>query len=254
MNALMLMVLALAPPGSTSSPTIQDLLTLTSKSVQHFWSEFTAVNCTETVVQEKLGNEGKVQYERDSTYDYLILMDLKGDDLSVEESRLLRKEDGKSTNLPLLLTSGFSTLELIFHPFYQGAFEYERLADDTIEGHRLLRIQYKHIHGQRSTSVVRLRGQDYPLDLTGTAWIDPDSGTIWKITAGLETPMPDLNLRTMSAEVTYSPQKFTPDDDPEWLPAEATVDVATARQEWRNIHKFTNYRKFSVKTETSVAK
>jgi len=254
MNALMLLLLAVTPAGSATTPSIQDLLSRTAKSVQRFWDQFSSVNCTETVVQEKLGNEGKVQYEHDSTYDYLILMNLQGDDISVEESRLLKKEGGKSGNLPLLLTSGFSTLELIFHPYYQGSFEYERLEDEVVDGHRLMRIRYRHVPGLRSTSVVRLRGQDYPLDLTGTAWIDPDNGAITKITAGLMSPMPDLNLRSLSAEVKYAPQEFPTASAPEWLPSEASVEVETARQHWRNIHKFTNYRRFSVKTETSVSR
>ncbi len=254
MNALMLLLLALGPSSSATTPSIQDLLSRTAKQVQRFWDQFSAVNCTETVVQEKLGENGKVQYEHDSTYDYLILMDLQGDDLSVEESRLLKKEGGKSSSLPLLLTSGFSTLELIFHPFYQGSFEYERLDDEVVDGRRMVRIRYRHIPGLRSTSVVRLRGQDYPLDLTGIAWIDPDSGAISKITAGLMNPMPDLNLKSLASEVKYAPQQFAADSGPEWLPTEASVEVETARQHWRNIHTFTNYRRFSVKTETSVSR
>ncbi len=254
MNAIMLLLLTLASPGTAAGSSVQDVLIRTAKSVQRFWNQFSSVNCTETVIQEKLGKEGKVQYQHDSTFDYLILMDLEGDDLSVEESRLLKKEEGKSSNLPLLLTSGFSTLELIFHPYYQGSFEYERLGDEIIDGRSLMKVRYRHIHGSKSTSVVRLRGQDYPLDLTGTAWIDPDSGAIQKITAELESPMPDLNLQVLSALVKYAPQQFATDSGPEWLPAEASVEVETARQHWRNIHKFSNYRRFSVKTETSVSR
>ncbi len=254
MNALMLFLLAFTFSNAAAAPSIQDMLALTAKSVQRFWSQFSSVNCTESVVQEKLGKEGKVQYQRDSSYDYLILMDLRGEDLTVEESRLLKKEEGKSSNLPLLLTSGFSTLQLIFHPYYQGSFEYKRLDDEIVEGRRLLRIEYRHVPGMRSTSAVRLRGQDYPLDLTGIAWIDPESGVIRKMTAALAQPMDDLNLRSLKAEVKYTPQQFVTDGDPAWLPAEASIDVETARQHWRNIHKFTNYRLFSVKTETSVSK
>ncbi len=254
MKALMLLMLALTPPGSETPSSVQGLLALTAKSVQRFWDQFSSVNCTETVIQEKLGKEGKVQYEHDATFDYLILMELQGEDLNVEESRLLKKEGGKSGNLPLLLTSGFSTLELVFHPYYQGSFEYERLDDETVDGRRMLRIKYRHVPGSRSTSAVRLRGQDYPLDLTGIAWIDPDTGAIAKMTSELEAPMLDLNLRSLTAEVRYAPQQFASDAQSEWLPVEASIEVETARQHWRNIHKFTDYRRFSVKTETSVSR
>ena len=254
MIALTMLMLVFTGSDATTAPSIQDVLARTAKSVERFWNQFSSVTCTESVTQEKLGKEGKVQYGHNLSYDYLIIMDLQSTDLSVEESRLLQKETGKSGNLPLLLTSGFSTLQLIFHPFYQGSFEYTRLEDEVVGGRRLLRIEYRHVPGTRSTAIARLRGRDYPLDLTGIAWIDPDSGVIQRITAGLEAPMDDLNLRLLKTEVKYAPQHLSADGAEEWLPAEASIDVETARQHWRNIHKFTNYRQFSVKTETSISK
>jgi hypothetical protein len=254
MNALSILALAITFSDAAAAPSIQDVLARSAKSVQRFWDQFASVTCTESVTQEKIGKEGKVQYEHNSSYDYLILMDLQSDDLTVEESRLLQKEAGKSSNLPLLLTSGFSTLQLIFHPFYQGNFEYKRLEDEIVDGQKLLRIEYRHLPGTRSTTVVRLRGQDYPLDLTGIAWIDPVSGVIRRITAGLEASMDDLNFRSLKTDVKYAPQRFSSDGAAEWLPAEASIDVETARQHWHNIHRFTNYRRFSVKTETSISR
>ncbi len=240
--------------AAATTPSIEEVLARTESSVQRFWNQLSSVNCTETVRQEKLGEAGKVQYAHDSIFDYLILMDLQGEEISVEESRILQKEAGKSSNLPLLLTTGFSTLQLVFHPFYQASFEFKLLGDESADGVRLLKIEFHHIHGMRSTSAVRLRGQNYPLDLEGTAWIDPDTGIVHKITATLEAPMEDLNLRSLRTDVTYAPQKFTTDSAVQWLPVEASIDVETTRQHWRNIHKFTNYRRFSVQTDTKVSK
>ena len=253
MTLLLMFLLGLAPgDSSVPSPPLKEVMALTTKSVERFWNQFSSVNCTENVTQEKLGKEGKVVYSHNSTFDYLIFMNLEGDDLSVEESRLMQKEKGKSSNFPLLLTSGFSTMLLVFHPYYQGSFEYRRLDDETVNGRRLLRVAFSHVHGTRSTSAVRLRGADYPLDLVGTAWIDPDTGVIEKIKAGLEAPVTDLNLREFNAEVEYAPQQFDA-GKPEWMPVAASIDVETAKQHWRNIHKFTNYRRFEVKSESSVA-
>jgi hypothetical protein len=252
--AMMIQMAMVFTHGATTTPSMQEVLARTGTSVQRFWNQLSSVNCTETVRQEKLGDAGKVQYAHDSIFDYLILMDLQGKEISVEESRILQKEAGKSSNLPLLLTTGFSTLQLVFHPYYQASFEFKQLGDETVNGVRLLEIEFHHIHGMRSTSAVRLRGQNYPLDLSGTAWIDPDTGIVHKITAGLEAPMEDLNLRSLRTEVTYAPQKFTTDNMAQWLPVEASIDVETTRQHWRNIHKFTNYRRFSVQTDTKVSK
>ena len=50
----------------------------------------------------------------------------------------------------------------------------------------------------RSTAVLLLRGREYPLDLEGLAWFDPQSGALTKISAGLETSMEDVGLRELS--------------------------------------------------------
>lgn len=253
MNALAMILLALGLSDAPPSPSLEDLLAHTAKSVERFWRQFSAVNCTELVTQEKIGKQGKAVYRRDSVFDYLILMNLNADDLSVEESRILQREAGKSTNLPLLMTSGFSTLLLVFHPYYQGSFEYQRLEDD-VSGHRLVRLSFRHVRGTRSTSALRLRDRDYPLDLEGTAWVDPDTWAIEKIEAHLASPLDDLNLRSLRSVVRYAPQNFQTGDEAEWLPVEASIDVETARQHWRNIHKFQSYRRFSVKSESVVSR
>jgi hypothetical protein len=252
--AMMMQLAMLFTHEAKATPSIQEVLVRTGKSVQRFWTQLSSVNCTETVRQEKLREAGKVQYARDSIFDYLILMDLQGEEISVEESRILQKEAGKPGNLPLLLTTGFSTLQLVFHPYYQASFEFKLLDDETVNGIRLLKIEFRHIHGMRSTAAVRLRGQNYPLDLSGTAWVDPDTGIVDRMAAGLEAPMEDLNLRSLRTEVIYAPQKFTTDNAAQWLPVEASIDVETTRQHWRNIHRFTDYRRFSVQTNTKVSK
>jgi hypothetical protein len=153
----------------------------------------------------------------------------------------------------LLMTSGFSTLLLVFHPYYQGSFEYQRLEDD-VAGRRLIRVSFRHVRGTRSTSALRLRGKDYPLDLEGTAWVHPDTWAIEKIEAHLASPLDDLNLRSLRTVVRYAPQHFQTAEDAQWLPVEASIDVETARQHWRNVHKFQNYRRFSVKSESVVSR
>ncbi len=243
-----------AAGGRAADPKLEDTLALASKTVEDFWRQFPSVTCTETVTQEKLGKQGKLEYKQQSIFDYLIFMNLEGNDLTVEESRLLQKTIGKSKNLPLLITSGFPTLLLVFHPYYQGNFRYQLDGDELVEGKRLLKVEFEHIPGTRSTSALRLRGRDYPLDLRGSAWIDPQTGAIEKMVAGLTSPMDDLNLKVLNVVVMYEPCKFPAASATEWLPATATIDVETARQHWHNIHSFSNYKRFSVNSESTVTK
>jgi hypothetical protein len=121
-----------------------------------------------------------------------------------------------------------------------------------LDGRLLHRIAFRHIKGTRSPSVLLLRERKYPLEWRGTAWIDPASGAIARIEAGLEEPMEDVGLLRLDAKVTYSDVRFASGRDDYWLPAGAVVEAETKRQLWRNTHLFTGYRRFDVETNVKT--
>jgi hypothetical protein len=229
---------------------LPELLDSVGKEVQVFWNHFSAVSCTERVQQTKLGEKGKVLALNESSFDYLIFLNLHGEDLSVEESRVEKGETKKKKKLPLLVTSGFPTLQLIFHPYYQGSFEYEFGGEEFQNGRKLIRIVFRHMAGTRSTSALHLRGRDFPLDFHGEAWVDVESNAITRITAGLLAPIEDLRLRALDSDVLYAPVRFP--DQTWWLPQTATIEVHTARQRWRNTHHFSDYKRFSIESESTI--
>lgn len=233
---------------------ITELVDRVGKTVEAFGTRFSEVSCTESVVQAKLDKGGKVLYQQESGFDYLILMNLQGEEPSLEESRVVQKQARTAASFPLLLTSGFPTLQLVFHPYYQGGFTYERLPDESVDGKGYVRIRFRHIRGTRSTSALRLRGTDLPLDLEGTAWVDPGSASILRINAGLESPLEDLGLQSLQTDVRYAITRFPGIENVYSLPVVATVEVETPRQRWRNTHRFSAYRHFSVRSESTVSK
>ncbi len=234
-------------------PSLKVILGQARRSVGEFWTQFKSVTCVEKVTQAKLGKEGKPEYIQKSTFDYLVLLNVDDEGFSVEESRLLQGKKNKDKNIPLLITNGIPTLLLVFHPYYQSDFEYQIAGYETADGHRLAKIQFKHIAGTKSTTALRLRGIDYPLDIKGSAWIDPDSGAIHRIIAGLESSRSDHNLKSMEMEVLYDPHKFPAQERAEWLPSSATVDIATERQHWRNVHQFSSYKRFTIDTRDVIS-
>jgi hypothetical protein len=252
MHAVAMLAMILALSDTPHPRSLDAVLAGAAESVERFWQQFASVNCTEQVSQARLDPKGKPVYQHESSFDYLIFLSRSGDDLSVEESRVLQKEAGRKQNLPLLVTSGFPTLQLIFHRFYQGSFEYELLGDEIVEGKTLMRVRFRHVPGTRSTSALRLRGRDFPLDVQGEAWIDPEDGAITRVKAGLAGPLEDLGLTSLKSDVRYGPVRFPPGGDAYWLPLVATVEVETPRQHWRNVHRFADYKRFSIESETKV--
>lgn len=236
-----------AAPLSTT-----ELLARTGASVENFWEQFAAVNCIETVDQEKLGTGGKVVYHRESQFDYLAVLQISGTDFLVDESRIPIQEAKPAKAPPLMITRGFSTLEFIFHPFFQGGFDYSAPEAVQADGRELLQIHFQHVRGARSPSVIRLGSREYPLDWQGTAWIEPASGAIVRISAGLMSSLEDIGLKAINADVRYSRVDFSTDPRVHWLPSVATIEVETLQQRWRNVHTFTKYRHFSVDVKSEV--
>ena len=252
--AILLFGMGAAPSTLAASDTLSDLLGRTGQQVSKFVEQFSEVKCTEKVTQEKLGKEDKVEVKEESTYDYLVILSIAGGELGLDESRLAVREakpDNKNTSL--LVTNGFATLFLVFHPYYAGSFRFTALEDEVVDGHRFSKVSFQHVSGTRSVAALALRGREYPLELSGTAWIDPETGVIGKIVADVGDTMRDVGLNTLRSEVSYAPVPFRGTKQTYWFPSQASVEVETPRQHWRNIHAFTDYKRFSVDTEEQVA-
>lgn len=221
------------------------------QAVERLWTEISAVSCTEAVVQAKLGPRGKLLAERKAVYDYLILMQITGGELSVEESRRekpSKKEAKRAPGPPLLVTSGFAVMMLVFHPQFRSSYDFRLLPDTDWQGERVHRIAFSHVRGTHSPSALQLRGRDYPLEWAGEAWIHPATNAIVHVQAGLKQPMEMVGLLTLDAQVEYGPVPFEGVTQPYWLPQTAVIETTTRGQHWRNVHRFGSYRRFEVET------
>ncbi len=246
--------------NAADAPPLDRVLARSGRAVEAFWNDLLAVTCHESISQLKLTSNGKIEAHKDSTFDYLIVARLTPDDLSIQESRVpvaapakKGKDHAKlvAEGPPLLVTSGFATLLLVLHPFYQGSYEYAPPVEDTLDGRPVLRVQFRQVHGARSPSCLRLSGRDYPLEWAGSIWLEPGSGTVLRITAELATSMEDVGLRSLSADVRYAAVPFR-NTGRLWLPDTATIEASTPKQHWKNVHHFRDYRRFSVETTTTA--
>ncbi|HKV25231.1 MAG TPA: hypothetical protein VJN93_11625 [Candidatus Acidoferrum sp.] len=250
-------VLSLAGPVQTTSAQAQldPLIERTSKQVANFLDFFSETNCTEHVLQEKLGEKGNVLEKANSTFDYLVILSTDGGDLSLTESRIVPKDEkeNKKPKSPLLISNGFSMLFLVFHPYYADSFQFSRVGEEVVSGETLDKVRFQHIPGMRSPAALAVSGREYPLDLSGTAWIEPSTGVIVKLTAGIDSGMEDVGLRSLRSEMDFGKVTFHDSPTAYWLPSRVIVDVESRHQHWRNTHEFTAYRRFSVDTKQQVA-
>jgi hypothetical protein len=245
-----------APARCAADDQLDALLERTGRQMSSFLDLLSEMNCTEHVLQEKLGEKGKVVEKEASTYDYLIILSTQGGDLNLVESRIAPEnaKQQKKARAPLLISNGFSTLFLVFHPHYSPSFQFTLEGEESLNGRTVTKIRFQHIPGMRSPAALAVRGREYPLDVSGTAWIDGKTGTIAQLTANVDSGMEDVGLRTLHSAIRFAPVTFHNSAESIWLPAEVNIEVETRHQHWRNTHQFSDYRRFSVNTKEQIAK
>ena len=236
--------------ADAAPPKVDDLISKASVEVTRLVDEFSNVQCIEHVEQNKLRPDGKLELKQESTYDYLVILTNTDGELALQESRIAVK-DAKTDrkNRPMLLSNGFATLFLVFHPMYNASFHFSDAGLDTLNGRVQSKVTFEHIPGMRSPAALALRGREYPLELSGAAWIDAETGALVRIEAGIGDTLLDVGLKSFRALIDFAPFTFPDARQPYWLPVSASVEVETPRQRWRNTHRFTDYKEFSVGTE-----
>lgn len=172
----------------------------------------------------------------------------------MKEFREARKVAFRDPARTLLVTNGFASLLLIVHSDYDASYQFEAGEEQTIDGAVLQEFRFKPIPGGASPAALQLRGKNYPLPLSGSIWIDKQSGAITRLTAAVDSSLSDLGLQGMRSDIHYALIQFHDPEESYWMPASATIDVETPLQHWRNVHRFTGYRRFKATIEVEMGK
>ena len=239
-------------PGDSSSA-MQALLRA-RKTVEKFFEQSANVVCAESITQTVIGKNGKPSYREESKYDYQLESSTASGNLKLVESRDARKLPFRDPSRTLLVTNGFASLLLIVHPEYETSYQFEPAGEETVEGRTLEEIRFRPIPGASSPAALRLRGKNYPLPLSGTIWIDKESGAITRLTAAVDSSLSDLGLKGMSSDIHYALVQFHDPEEEYWMPVSATIDLETPMQHWRNVHRFTGYRRFRATIQVEMGK
>ena len=214
------------------------------RSVDKFFEQATNVVCTENVSQGVVGKNGKVDYREDAVFDYQLQSSPNSGALKLVESRETRKAAFRDSSRTLLITNGFTAMLLIMHPSYESSYTFDPAGQESVDGVTYDKINFKFVPGAASPAALQLRGHNYPLPLSGSIWIEPQSGAVAKLVATLDSSLSDLGLKGMRSEIHYALVRFHDPDESYWMPISAVIDVESARQHWRNVHRFTAYKRF----------
>lgn len=225
-------------------------------SVDKFFEQSTNVVCTENVSQAVLGKNGKVSYREDSVFDYQLQSTDNSGALKLVESRDTRKAAFRDSSRTLLITNGFTGMLLILHPMYESSYTFESAGQESVDGVTYTKVNFHAVPGSASPAALQLRGRNYALPFSGTIWIEPQSGAVAKLVASLDSSLEDLGIKEMRSEIHYAIVHFHEPEESYWMPVSAVIDFASARQHWRNVHRFTGYKRFraTIRVENLEAK
>lgn len=237
---------ATEPVAPAVNPVSPDMAALQKArlSVEKFFEQSTNVVCTETVSQGIVGKNGRVNYNEDSIFDYQLQASTNTGSLKLVESRDTRKAAFRDSSRTLLITNGFTSMLLIMHPEYESSYTFTPAGQESADGVTYAKVDFKAVPGATSPAALQLRDHNYPLPLSGTIWIEPQTGAVAKLVAAVDSSLSDLGLKGMRSEIHYARIQFHDPDESYWMPISAVIDVETMRQHWRNIHRFTGYRRF----------
>jgi hypothetical protein len=214
------------------------------KLIDKFFEQMSNVVCNEDVAQSIVGKNGKPMYREESVFEYQMQANARSGSLKLVESRDARKEAFRDPSKTLLITNGFASMLLVLHQDFESSFVFTPVSEEALDGRTLVKIHFKPVPGASSPAAIQLRSRNYPLPLTGDVWLDRDSGAVVKLMSRLDSGLDDLGLHDLRSEIHYSIVEFHDPEESYWMPSSAVIDVQTPKQHWRNVHRFTDYRRF----------
>jgi hypothetical protein len=230
--------------SSSISTASSDVLAHARSTVAALFEQSANIICRENVTQTILDRYNRSIYEEHSLFDYRLQTDTSGKSLTFVESRERLQAPFHDPSHTVLLTDGFGNMLLILHPSYETSYTFEADGDESIAGVHTVRLRFKSVPDAASPVMIQVRGQNYPVALQGTVWIEPQSGNVVKLAASNDSGMDELGIRSMNTEILYIPVTLHNPEASYWMPASAVIDVETAHRHWRNVHNFSTYKRF----------
>ncbi|HEV3277816.1 MAG TPA: hypothetical protein VG860_13435 [Terriglobia bacterium] len=231
---------------------LDSVLLKVGRGVQAIFEGFPNTSVDEEIEMQRLHPDGKVADSLKQQFRYLLLSSLSRDSLVLNEFRT--NNSGATVNpgaqdRDFMVTSGFASIPLIFHPTYQVGSSFRLLGRQQVAGHDALVIAF----AERPATAKMLedfvlKGQRAVVLTQGLAWVDADTFQVLRMHTDLLKPAPEVRLSSQVTDVSYGPVLFKSKNQTLWLPQDVAVTVSWNKRMYRNVHRYSNYQLFQVGT------
>lgn len=235
---------------------LESVLQKVGEGVRLVFQSLPDTSAREAIEMERLRADGKRAGSLDQTFEYLAVNSGKEDSIALSEYRT-----DKSGNVAtpgdeegnFMVTRGFASDPLIFHPAWQNGSIFRLIGRQNIEGRDTLVIAFAERPAKaQMLEEFRLKDRSAVLLVQGLAWVDAATYKVLRMHTELLKPAPEVRLEGQSTDVSFGEVKFTAADQPFWLPKDVSVLVHWNGRIFRNQHHYSDYSVFQVKTRQQI--
>jgi tetratricopeptide (TPR) repeat protein len=244
-------------PATDQAP-LEAILAAVGKNVADLFANLPNICSIEKVQQEKLNGNGKTTSARQYQFRYLALAPDHPWGPSVDEYRANGRGD---MNSPMdlsedgMLTEGFVSAPLIFHPAYQSGSSFRLLGRQKVKGRSTFVLAYAQVPAKNGLSGTFAYGTTTKLTYTqGLAWIDAGNYQVVRITSDLLTPIPEVRLDKETTDINFSEVQFKRLTRKFWLPEAVTVTLDWNGRTYRNNHAYSEFLVSKVESTQRIGK
>jgi len=222
----------------------------------------------ETVTQA----QGTRETRRD--YDYLLLPQLEGTVVSLDEFRvdlksgekfqtdeIIKKDSSVLADLERAsreiamsesgpASQGFAASWVHFYPRNRSRATFRYLGEQEMDGQRTIVLAFAQDPASVLTpAIFRYQGKIVPTFLQGVAWVDPSDFRILRLRTDLLAPLPEVTLDQLTADIKFGLTRIETVPSPLELPREVVVTCIVGGSTLHEVHKYSEYRLFRAQSK-----
>ena len=204
----------------------------------------------EDVTQEKLNPDGKREAKERVQDNYLILH--HGYEWGANAEYRMDDRGNRLGPIGLsqgyLVTSGHALSCIEFSTVAQPQSRFRYLGDARLGSQETYVLAFGQQPGVATffTTMRGTGGADVDMLTQGILWVDKNNFQILRMRSDLLAPNNEIQLNQLTTDVTFGWVQLQEVGSPLWLPSEVTVYIEIAGHKFRNLHRYTNYRRYRV--------
>ena len=243
---------------SEDQDALPSILQKVGANVAEFFEYFPNTASVEEVRQDVLSSDGRVMKRTRGKYNYLMLSG-KGGSIALEEFRSDPRGNEAAPRGPeggFMLTTRCLWHLIHFYPKYQEDSDFRYLGLSSNPKAYVIAFAQK---PEAAREVARigvwdpdLADQKILMLIQGIVWVDPDTYQIIRAHTELLAPRIDIGLTRNTTEIECAEEKFEGVSRSFWLPREALVTSVFRNYTYKNRHRYSDYRLFTVETQDKI--